>query len=84
MDRPPVKASNVLAWGDSYVIFEGNYINAPGHSYGISPDGKRFLVVKEVHEQGDSLELSIITNWPSNSLNRERAEEDCDLLPRSV
>ena len=61
----PVKASNVLAWGDPYVIFEGNYINAPGHSYDISPDGKRFLVVKEVHGQGDSLELSIITNWSS-------------------
>ena len=61
----PVKASNVLAWGDPYVIFEGNYINAPGHSYDISPDGKRFLVVKEVHEQGDSLELNIITNWSS-------------------
>jgi len=61
----PLRASNLLAWGDPYVIFEGNYINAPGHSYDISPDGKKFLVVKEVHEQGDSSELRIITNWSS-------------------
>lgn len=63
--RPFKASSNQLAWGKPEVVFEGNFINAPGHSYDISPDGKRFLVVKEVYEQVNSLELRIITNWTS-------------------
>ena len=63
--RPFKASSNQLAWGKPEVVFEGNFINAPGHSYDISPNGKRFLVVKEVYEQGNSLELRIITNWTS-------------------
>jgi len=60
-----VKASNLLAWGEPQVVFEGSYLNMPGHSYDVSSDGKRFLVIKEVHPQGESLELNIITQWSS-------------------
>lgn len=66
-----VKASNVLAWGDPQVMFEGNYLNMPGHSYDVSADGKRFLVIKEVHRQGESLELKIITHWSSKFASKE-------------
>ena len=41
----------------------GNLLPFPDHSYDISPDGKRVLVVKEVYKPGESRELKIITNW---------------------
>jgi len=58
-----VKNSPSLTFGEPYVIYEGDFLAIPGHSYDISPDGKRVLVVKEVYKQGESLELKIITNW---------------------
>jgi serine/threonine-protein kinase len=45
------------------VLFEGPYINIPGYSYDVSPDGQRFLVI-EGPEQGLAVgQLSVITNW---------------------
>ena len=60
-----VKNSPSLTFGEPYVIYEGDFLAIPGHSYDISPDGKRVLVVKEVYKQGESRELKIITNWAS-------------------
>ena len=56
-------ASDTLDWGEPFVVFKGSYLNMPGHSYDISADGKRFLLIKEVYPQRESLELKIITNW---------------------
>ena len=50
-----VETSNVLAWGDPYVVFEGNYLNMPGHSYDVSADGKRFLVIKSLFKKSESI-----------------------------
>ena len=63
-----LKNSNILSFGEPYVIYEGNIMTIPGHSYDVSPDGHRFLVVKEVHQQGESRELKIITHWFSTFL----------------
>ena len=60
-----VQKSPGLIFGEPYVIYEGDFLALPGHSYDISPDGKRILVVKEVYKQGESRELKIITNWAS-------------------
>ena len=63
-----LKNPNILSFREPYVIYEGNIMAIPGHSYDVSPDGQRFLVVKEVHQQGESRELKIITHWFSTFL----------------
>jgi len=60
-----LESSSPLSFGAPSVIYEGDFLTIPGHSYDVSPDGNRFLVVKEVHPQGESLELNIITQWSS-------------------
>ena len=64
-----LKNSTVLSFGKPYVIYKGDFLGIPGHSYDASPDGKRFLVVKEVYPQGDSQKLEIITHWSSKFKN---------------
>ncbi len=60
-----LESSSPLSFGAPSVVYEGDFLTIPGHSYDVSPDGDRFLVVKEVHQQGESLELGIITQWSS-------------------
>ena len=60
-----LESSSPLSFGAPSVVYEGDFLTIPGHSYDVSPDGDRFLVVKEVHQQGESIELGIITQWSS-------------------
>ena len=64
-----LESSSPLSFGPPGVIYEGDFLAIPGHSYDVSPDGDRFLVLKEVHPQGESLELNIITQWSSKFAN---------------
>jgi|TARA_B110000438_G_scaffold286643_1_gene318079 serine/threonine-protein kinase len=64
-----LESSSPLSFGPPGVIYEGDFLTIPGHSYDVSPDGDRFLVLKEVHPQGESLELNIITQWSSKFAN---------------
>jgi len=41
----------------------------PRHSYDVSSDGKRFLVIKGAHPQGESLELKSVTQGSSKFAN---------------
>ena len=42
------------------VMFEGSYFTLRGRSYDISPDGQRFLMIKE---DPAPLELILVQNW---------------------
>jgi serine/threonine protein kinase len=44
------------------LLFELNYINLPGHSYDIAPDGRRFLFVK-AKVQPATTQLMLVVNW---------------------
>jgi serine/threonine-protein kinase len=55
--------------GTPRVLFEGSYVNVPGWSYDVSPDGKRFLVIEGVEQKKALTELVVITNW-FNELRR--------------
>ena len=44
------------------LLFELNYINLPGHSYDIAPDGQRFLFVT-AKEQPATTQLMLVHNW---------------------
>ncbi len=45
------------------LMFEGSYMQIPGFGYDVTPDGKRFLLVKPVEEAPQSTELNVVVNW---------------------
>jgi len=49
------------------LMFEGSYVshsNPPGFQlYDISPDGKRFLMMKEVETAQDQSQINVVLNW---------------------
>jgi Tol biopolymer transport system component len=44
------------------LLFELDYLNLPGYSYDIAPDGQRFLFVK-AREQPATRQLMLVSNW---------------------
>jgi serine/threonine-protein kinase len=51
------------------VLFEGDYLNVGGLSYDVSPDGRRFLLLKSSEEQAVHTQLNVVFNW-SEELKR--------------
>jgi Tol biopolymer transport system component len=49
--------------GSPEVLFEGPYINVPGWSYDVSPDGERFLVIVNEAVVQSTAELAVMTNF---------------------
>jgi hypothetical protein len=47
------------------VLFEGDYVDIPGRSWDVSPDGKRFLMLKSESKDISKTytEISVVTNW---------------------
>ena len=63
-----VRTAPSFTFGKAEVLFEGGiYIgsdSSPGQSYDISPDGERFLMIKDVNSDGTSpQELILVQNW---------------------
>lgn len=57
-----------LTWTPSRIVFETDFIDTPGVSYGLSPDCRRLLVVKRSREPVRN-KLRFVTNF-SAELNR--------------
>jgi serine/threonine protein kinase len=49
--------------GKPQILFEGPYLNVPGLSYDVSPDGQRFLVLVPAHDDSAVKELHVVLNW---------------------
>lgn len=49
--------------GSPRVLFNGPFVNLPGWSYDVSPDGQRFLLVENEDLEKASTELVVITNF---------------------
>ena len=45
------------------VLFTGNYYRAFDRNYDISPDGRRFLMLKEIGQSADPDTLVVVLNW---------------------
>ncbi|MEK6325180.1 MAG: protein kinase [Acidobacteriota bacterium] len=45
------------------VMFEGPYLNVPGVSYDIAPDGQHFLMIEENQKQAPTTQLNVVLNW---------------------
>ena len=53
--------------GRPEVLFEGSYVRSridrAYQYYDISPDGRRFLMIKEADEEGGQGQINIVLNW---------------------
>ena len=62
----PVQTEPTFAPGNAEEVFGGRYYapggGASGRTYDISPDGERFLMIKE-SAGGDSTEFITVINW---------------------
>jgi len=45
------------------VMFEGPYLNVPGVSYDVAPDGQHFVMIEENQKQAPTTQLNIVLNW---------------------
>ena len=69
----PVESAPGFSSGTPELLFEGAYFSPPwftrvtARTYDISPDGKRFLMIKELDEKTESIgppkQLHLILNW---------------------
>jgi serine/threonine protein kinase len=44
-------------------MFEGSYLNVPGVSYDVAPDGQRFMMLEESVKQPPTTRLNVVLNW---------------------
>jgi len=53
--------------GRPEVLFEGSYVRSridrAYQYYDISPDGRRFLMIKEADEEGSTAQINVVLNW---------------------
>ena len=45
-------------------MFETDFVDTPGVSYDVSPDGQRLLIVKPAGPPVVQSQISLIVNWP--------------------
>lgn len=58
----PVRTDPEFEAGVPQVLFEGPYINVPGISYGVTPDARRFLLLKQ-QDQRPATRIHVVSNW---------------------
>jgi len=45
------------------MMFEGPYLNVPGVSYDVAPDGLHFIMIEENQKQAPTTHLNVVLNW---------------------
>jgi hypothetical protein len=59
-----VRTAPELAWEPPRQVFQTDFLDTPGRSYSVSPDGQRLLVVKRA-ERDVRDRIQVVTNWTS-------------------
>jgi len=59
-----VRTTPELSWDPPRPVFQTDFLDTPGRSYDVSPDGQRLLVVKRA-EPDVRDRIHVITNWTS-------------------
>jgi serine/threonine-protein kinase len=72
----PISIEPEFIAGTPEVIFEGPYINVPGFSYDVAPDGQQFLVLKPEYDDSQVRQLNVVSNWFDELKQRVPAEKD--------
>jgi len=57
-----VTTEPALKWDAPKLAFETEFVDTPGRSYAVSPDGQRLLVVKPV-EPDRTTAIQVVSNW---------------------
>jgi len=57
-----VTTAPALKWEPPRLAFETDFIDTPGRSYAVSPDGQRLLVVKRA-ELDRMTAIQVLSNW---------------------
>lgn len=55
------------------LLFEGRFFEGVGQSYGVSPDGQRFLRIQAIEPDPPPTQINVVLNW---------TEELKQLVPR--
>jgi len=58
------------------VLFEGPYLNVPGVSYDVAPDGQRFIMIEENQKQAPTTQLNVVLNWSDELKQRNAAANE--------
>ncbi len=59
----PISLNPKFSAGRPRILFEGDYVNTPGPSFDISPDGQRFLMLRPSGETSPDLHLNVVLGW---------------------
>ena len=62
----PIKTEPTLTLGNPSILFTGSYAFTGGRNYDISPDGQRFLMLKEAGQTDEAstpTQLIFVLNW---------------------
>lgn len=57
-----IRSQPELQWDPPQLAFQTDFIDTPGRSYAVSPDGKRLLAVKRA-EPDVRNRINLVTNW---------------------
>ena len=49
--------------GATKTMFEGPFLNVPGLSYDVAPDGQHFVMIEENQKQPPTTQLNVVLNW---------------------
>jgi serine/threonine-protein kinase len=58
----PVQTAPEFTAGAARQLFEGPYLNIPGVSYDVAPDG-RFLLIQPAEPEAEPTQINVVLNW---------------------
>lgn len=64
----PIETSPSFKAGTPHMLFQGPYFSS-GHDYGVTPDGKGFIMIRETESQSGPTEMRVILNWSQDLKN---------------
>ncbi len=63
----PIESEPIFRPGTPEALFQGNYraVDVGRHAYGVSPDGQRFLMIKDDGggSEDEGPQIVIVENW---------------------
>ncbi|MEE8094154.1 MAG: protein kinase, partial [Gammaproteobacteria bacterium] len=60
----PIQTDPSFTVGNPEVMFEGDYIiEQGGPNYDVSPDGERFLMIKQIEDASATSQIIVVQNW---------------------
>lgn len=58
----PIETQTGFLAGKPHMLFEGPYFDS-SHDYGITPDGRGFVMIREKHTEAAPATIHVVLNW---------------------